>query len=469
MACVIAAPNSDSGKTILSLILSAWAVDRGLSIQTFKIGPDYLDPQQLSQISRIPCRNLDTVLCGHNWVQDCFTFFSQSTDFSLVEGVMGLYDGIGPTQQGSTAEVARILKLPVVLLVDGSKQASSIAALVNGFINYDRKIKFAGVVLNRVSSKRHKKLLVEVLENMNIKVLGCLPVLNQLTLPYRHLGLAPAHEQPLELRRNEWSNFAESYLDIQSFRSLLSSPCFHKTSIKPLFQVSNNEDYSCSKFNIAIANDQAFHFLYPETKEFLESLGMVLFDWSPLEDKPLPNGMNGLIIPGGFPEQYSAELSSNKRALSSIKNAIGRIPIYAECGGMLLFGNSLQDLNGNLHPMAGVLPFQAKKSSLSIGYRKLKGIQDSLLIKKQESYTGHEFHRWNLTPICENIERNLVSTVNNKNFYFTNPWTSSGWAIDHKKEGWATNLFHASWIHLHWPSNPKIALRWRNAISLHSN
>ncbi|HJL69220.1 MAG TPA: AAA family ATPase, partial [Prochlorococcaceae cyanobacterium Gl_MAG_24] len=169
MACVIAAPASGTGKTLLSLVLTAWARSRGLSLQPFKVGPDYLDPQQLTVASEKPCRNLDLLLCGPDWVKESFHCFGGSADLALVEGVMGLFDGIGTSELGSTAAVARHLGLPVVLVVDASGQAGSIAALVKGFRDHDRQLKLAGVVLNRINSNRHKELLKEVLSSIGIK------------------------------------------------------------------------------------------------------------------------------------------------------------------------------------------------------------------------------------------------------------------------------------------------------------
>ena len=201
MAVVIAAPSSGSGKTLLSLVLLAWARCRGRTIQPFKVGPDYLDPQLLGATAGRSCRNLDLTLCGEAWVRRAFHGYARDTDLALVEGVMGLFDGVGCSQDGSTAAVTQQLNLPVVLVVDASGQAASLAAVVKGFRDHDPRLRFAGVVLNRVRSERHQHLLREVLASIDMPLLGCLPQHPALDLPSRHLGLAPAHELLQQERR----------------------------------------------------------------------------------------------------------------------------------------------------------------------------------------------------------------------------------------------------------------------------
>ena len=225
MAFVIAAPASGSGKTLLSIVLASWARQKKLNLQTFKVGPDYLDPQQLSAISRRPCRNLDLTLCGSQWVKDSFYDFGGSADLALIEGVMGLFDGIGSSSEGSTAALARFLQLPIVLVVDARGQAASLAALVRGFQNQDPQLQLAGVVLNYINSQRHKTLLTDVLANIDVKLLGCIPNTPELSLPNRHLGLAPAHEIiGLEEKIQSWSAIAEANLDLTAFKTILTAP-----------------------------------------------------------------------------------------------------------------------------------------------------------------------------------------------------------------------------------------------------
>ncbi|HGY5532400.1 MAG: cobyrinate a,c-diamide synthase [Prochlorococcus sp.] len=465
MACVIAAPASGTGKTLLSLALTAWARSRGLSLQPFKVGPDYLDPQQLTVASGKPCRNLDLLLCGPDWVKESFNSFGGSADLALVEGVMGLFDGIGISELGSTAAVARHLGLPVVLVVDASGQAGSLAALVKGFRDHDRQLTLAGVVLNKVNSNRHKELLMEVLSGIGIKVLGCLPRDPELSLPSRHLGLAPAHElEQLEDRLEAWSALAEAHLDLESFKTLLRAPAGARNPIHTLLLGEKRNQSPLQLKPVAVAQDEAFHFRYPETKECLETLGMPVLPWRPLNDEPLPAQAEGLILPGGFPEQYAERLSKCARSMKELRAWYGRRPIYAECGGMLLLGQSLTDLEGQAHPMTGLLPFHAKKGALQVGYRNLQGIEDSLVVRNGDQLMGHEFHRWELHQTCTNDHLNIHPDRKQNNNKARAPWQIEGWRVQQQHEGWSNKKLHASWVHLHWASSSMIAHRWRAAL-----
>ncbi len=461
MACVIAAPKSGSGKTLLSLTLASWARLRGLNLQPFKVGPDYLDQQLLTAIASRPCRNLDLILSGPEWVNKSFHGFAGSADLALIEGVMGLFDGIGSTQKGSTADIARHLGLPVVLVIDACGQAGSIAALAGGFRNHDPKINIAGVVLNRIKTKRHQDLLTEALSDIGIKVLGCLPEDPQLKLPSRHLGLVPAHEiANLNLRLEAWAEIAESNLNLEILKKLLSAP---KSIQDPIKSLLNNQTKGSSKklLPVAIAQDEAFHFHYSETKDYLEALGMPIIPWKPLHDEPLPQKAKGIILPGGFPEQFAEQISNCSRSIRDLRESYGKRPIYAECGGMLLLGQTLTDLEGVKHEMAGLLPFNAQKGNLQVGYRRIKGTKNSLLVRKGDQLTGHEFHYWDFS-IPKNSKND--SLIHSNTGITSSPWKIKGWRTNSREEGWSNNLFHASWIHLHWASCVQIIHRWRTAL-----
>ncbi len=447
MAVVIAAPASGSGKTLLSLVLLAWARSQGLSIQPFKVGPDYLDPQLLSATADRPCRNLDLSLCGESWVQRAFQGYGGEAELTLVEGVMGLFDGIGCSQDGSTAAVAHQLDLPVVLVVDAGGQAASLAAVVKGFRDHDPGLRIAGVVLNRVSSERHHELLSAVLASIEMPLLGCLPRNDALDLPSRHLGLAPVHELNRQaIRQEQWARLAEQHLDLETFHSLLKAPVAGDDPLAAIPPATRVE------LPVAVASDEAFHFRYPETEELLQRLGMPVLRWSPLADEPLPMEARGVIIPGGFPEQHAARLSSCKRSLQNLVDWADQRPIYAECGGMLMLGESLTDLEGQQHAMAGLLPFQASRGQLQVGYRQLTPRRDGLLVRRGEQLRGHEFHRWTLHHRRNPQDASVL-------------WDVEGWRRDRESEGWGTRTIHASWVHLHWASSTTICSRWRNALS----
>ena len=447
MAVVIAAPASGSGKTLLTLSLLAWARSQGHSIQPFKVGPDYLDPQLLSAAAGHPCRNLDINLCGEAWVERAFHGYGSQRDLALVEGGMGLFDGIGCSEAGSTAAVAKQLRLPVVLVIDAGGQAASLGALVQGFRDHDPDLTLAGVVLNRVSSQRHRELLQEVLAALGIPLLGCLPRCDDLALPSRPLGLAPAHELQNPSRRLErWARLAEEHLDLSRWLPLMEAP---RSGTPPLDEIAPITE---PKLPVAVAVDEAFHFRYAETGELLERMAMPLLPWSPLADAPLPAEARGLILPGGFPEQHAERLGQCHTSLSALRGFAQRHPIYAECGGMLLLGQQLNDLNGTLHPMAGVLPFSARRGSLQVGYRRMTPRQDGLLLRHGETLQGHEFHRWTL----EHDRPTSAGSV---------LWDIEGWKTGRIPEGWGTQRIHASWIHLHWASSSMICSRWRDALA----
>ena len=447
MACVISAISSNSGKTLLSLLLISWLKSINKTVQTFKVGPDYLDPQQLTAVSKKACRNLDLILSGESWVKENFNYFGGLTDYSFVEGVMGLFDGIGSSSKGSTAELAKVLSLPVVLIVDARGKAASLAALINGFKEHDKELKIAGVVLNNVQTPRHEKILLEVLDQINIKSLGSLPSCKDLYLPARNLGLAPAHEiLDLEIKIKKWASIAKDHLNIESFRTLLLSPESNKKTINLL-----QKRESAVIHPIAIAEDEAFHFRYQETKELLEGNGMPTITWKPLENEQIPKEAKGLIIPGGFPEQHANQLSNSTISLNSIKMFSKKFPIYAECGGMMLLGKSIFDLEGREHAMAGILPFKAKKGNLKIGYREATTKNNSPITTPGNKLIGHEFHRWEI------INESYNSSINKL-------WDIKGWNMEIKNEGFCNHLIHASWIHLHWASSPLILENWKRSV-----
>ncbi len=465
MACVIAAPSSGSGKTILSLLLAAWTRCKGKSLQAFKVGPDYLDSQQLTAVTGRPCRNLDLVLSDPEWVADSFNGFGGSADFALVEGVMGLFDGVGTTDAGSTSSVASYLDLPVVFVVDASGQSSSLAALVRGFRDYNSNLRFAGVVLNNVNTTRHKQLLTEVLAGIGVKTLGTLPTEPQLCLQSRDLGLVPPHEiKDLTNRIESWNFLAKSNLDLATFEELLIAPRPSTDPIKKRIEVYEVSE-SLPQLPVAVAEDEAFHFIYPETKDFLEGLGMPVIPWNILNNDSLPKEARGVILPGGFPEQYCEQLSNSLTSLSDLQASYGLRPIFAECGGMLLLGQTVTDVNQQTFPMVGLLPFHAKKATLQVGYRTLEGIRNTLVVRNGEHLNGHEFHRWEIARLPVGSSLSSESVGSSEAFSFKSPWRIKGWEFPQRQEGWSNEFLHASWVHLHWASAFRIPLRLRAAMA----
>ncbi|MCP9848372.1 cobyrinate a,c-diamide synthase [Cyanobium sp. Morenito 9A2] len=480
MACLIAAPTSGSGKTLLSLALAALARRRGQSIQTFKVGPDFLDPQLLARVSGRSCRNLDPLLCGEAWVHRCFEGYGSQAELALVEGVMGLFDGRGPSSAGSSAAVAVQLQLPVVLVVEASRQAGSVAALVRGFRDHDPAVAMAGVVLNGVSTPRHQALLAEALASIAVPLLGVLPRHESLCLPSRHLGLLPAHELlDLDERLEGWAALAEQHLDLERLWPLLEAPpppaagtvdpirwCLQPGRHDLESQAASATDpapeapHGRAPVPVAMASDGAFHFRYPEALELLEAVGLQVRLWSPLADEPLPSGTQALILPGGYPELHAAELAACRRSLGALRAAAAAgLPIYAECGGLLLLGSHLEDPVGAGHAMAGVLPFRARRGPLDLGYREASARGDGLLVRRGERLRGHEFHRWELrdaggAPLAAPGGQAGAGETALKPL-----WELEGWGSPRRLEGWGTPRLHASWLHLHWAGCPALPAR----------
>lgn len=536
MACLIAAPCSGSGKTLLSLCLTALAQERGVTLQPFKVGPDYLDPQLLSAVAGRPCRNLDTLLCGPDWVRRCFLWHGSRAEQVLVEGVMGLFDGRGPSSDGSSAEVAALLGLPVVLVVEASRQAGSLAALVRGFRDHGPPaVRLAGVVLNRVGSERHHALLREALEAIAVPLLGVLPQHASLELPSRHLGLLPPEELvDLGERRRQWAQLARRHLDLRRLEPLLAPPVAGTAAaLDPiawtLAQAApsavgcapNGRDPAPRRFGweaavldpavldrgvldpavldpadqalaaleaagasgsqppltVAIASDRAFHFRYPEAEELLRAVGLDAQPWSPLADEPLPPGCRAVILPGGYPELHAAQLAASRRSLGALTAATAAgLPILAECGGLLLLGEQLHDAHDQPQPMAGVLPFSARRGALSLGYRQAEAISDGLLVRRGELLAGHEFHRWQLLEAHGAAQAEATDpagvagpagvAANQRNERMTAArrlWQLEGWGSPRRPEGWTTTHIHATWLHLHWAGCPVIP--WRLAAA----
>jgi cobyrinic acid a,c-diamide synthase len=496
MPCLIAAPASGSGKTLLSLLLAALARSRGLALQPFKVGPDYLDPQLLSRVSGLSCRNLDPLLCGEDWVRRCFHWHGSRAPLTLVEGVMGLFDGLGPTSRGSSAAVAAQLDLPVVLVVEASRQAGSLAALVRGFRDHGPPpVRLAGVVLNRVGSERHRALLREALASIDMPLLGVLPSDRALELPSRHLGLLPPGElSDLAERQRRWAHLAERHLDLEALWPLLQSPSPLPGERDPiawrLAQAQSSPGMaegpemaagqgmrpgagrggSPQPLPIAVASDAAFHFRYPEANEMLRALGLEPLPWSPLADDPLPDGCRAVLLPGGYPELHAAQLAASGRSLHALRCAARQgLPIAAECGGLLLLGRELQDPEGVPRAMAGLLPFSAARGALSLGYRQATARRDGLLVRRGETLWAHEFHRWQLLPDggnclinnCDIASEPLLELGNHANL-----WQVEGWGVPTTCEGWTTRTVHASWLHLHWAGCPEIPLRLAAASAL---
>jgi cobyrinic acid a,c-diamide synthase len=457
MALLVAGDRSGVGKTTITLAILSFLARKKLKVQSFKVGPDYIDPMFHSAITDRPCRNLDPVLTSEAYVRSCFERHSQQADYALVEGVMGLFDGIN-LQKGwkedllststtknfaSTAHIAKLLDLPILLVLDCSHLSGSIAAIAHGYSSFDRDIKIAGIILNRVGSDRHLELLKDALEPLQIPILGTLHRQQEITIPDRHLGLVPTAE-------------IEHLKDFFDRLAILAETAFDWQQLLPLIHTkqcdlpSPDERHPIVKtpVRLAIARDRAFNFYYQDNLDLLIELGAELIYWSPLEDERLPDSMDGLYFGGGFPEVFARQLAENQRLLTEIKFAVrSKIPTYAECGGLMYLCEEIIDFDGNAWQAVGILPTKATMSKhLTLGYRRATSVQNTFLLQKNEIIFGHEFHRSHLTnqskqPLFTNVDRNFQNLA---------------------PEGWCFPHLHASYLHLHFGNFQQIPKKFLN-------
>lgn len=390
-AVMITGTHSGVGKTTVSLGLMAALTRRGMSVQPFKVGPDFIDPSHHTAISGNPSMNLDSYIMGTKGV--CRTFAKyQNSDISIIEGVMGLYDGIESTQIASSAHVAKTLGIPVLLVINVHGMSRSAAAVAKGYQMLDPDVNIAGLVLNQVGSPRHRKLVEDALraEGIDIPVIGSLPSNRELSLPSRHLGLYMAHEQMQDY--DKLADFIDANVDMNALLEIASIPDI-PINIKKINEDENKEIDKEKRFNviIGVAMDGAFCFYYQEMLDELQKLGAKLVFFSPMSDD-LPD-IDGLILGGGYPELFPAELSSGSALTGIRKAAVDGMPVYAECGGLMYLGKSLE-IEGHTYKMAGVL--DARSSMVgrfqALGYTEAEVVCDNPLSLKGQVIRGHEFH-----------------------------------------------------------------------------
>jgi len=441
---LVAGTASGVGKTTVTLAITAALRRRGHTVQPFKGGPDFLDTGHHTRISGRTARNLDTWMLSAEANRDVLRHAAQGANVLLVEGMMGLFDGKdGSTEIGSSAEIAKLLKLPVVLVLDAGKTARSIAAVVLGFELFDPELPLSGVILNRVASDRHFRMLQVAIESAcKTPVLGWLPREPAVAIPERHLGLQTAEEGEtggaLEEQINTLAGLAEKHLDIAR---LLSFECGLDLNPRALSVRPQTRD----PIRIGVARDQAFSFYYEDNLDLLKQHGATLVPFSPMHDRCLPPDLDALYLAGGYPELYATQISENLAMLSAIRDfvASGR-SVYAECGGMIFLSQQLTTRDGATYPMAGVLPFEIEMTGrlVGFGYVNVELTNDCLLGKAGTTIRGHSFH---------------YSRIANESEVATNyrvQYSLSGRA---ENEGYRLRNVLASYVHLHFRAEPTIA------------
>ncbi|WP_427167607.1 cobyrinate a,c-diamide synthase [Streptomyces sp. C1-1] len=456
---VVAAPSSGSGKTTVATGLMAAFAARGLAVSPHKVGPDYIDPGYHALATGRVGRNLDAYLCGPELVGPLFAHGARGCDLAVVEGVMGMYDGAaGEGELASTAHVAKLLRAPVVLVVDASSQSRSVAALVHGFASWDPEVRVGGVILNKVASDRHQALLREALDAAGVPVLGVLRRAAPVETPSRHLGLVPVAErgaaavEAVEAMRAQVERGCdlEALLALARSAGALSCAAWDAAEVvgaarpealrppEPL-RSEGPRPQTPDGLRVAVAGGSAFTFSYAEHTELLTAAGAEVVVFDPLRDEQLPVGTAGLVIGGGFPEVYAAELSANEPLRKAVADLAGSgAPVAAECAGLLYLCRELDGL-----PMCGVLDATARMSErLTLGYRDAVAVGDSALAVAGTRMRGHEFHRTVVDP---------------------GAGTAPAWGVrgpERRVEGFVQQGVHASYLHTHWASLPGVARRF---------
>ena len=390
---LIAGTNSGVGKTTISLGIMQALTKRNLKVQQYKVGPDYIDPSYHTFITGRYSRNLDSYMLEDEKIKCIVKNSSKDADISVVEGVMGLYDGYGVDLDDCTSSyTSKLLKMPVILVINAKAMATSAAAMVLGYKMLDRNVNIAGVITNNVKSESHYSTLKEAIEKYTgVEVLGYFPPNKEFSLESRHLGLIPSVEMDsLKAKFDNLADEIEKYINIDRIIEISETEEFD-TSFELGDFIENNK---VNNKTIAIAYDKAFNFYYRENIELFEKLGMNIEYFSPISDKKLPK-CDYVYIGGGFPEIFAKELDENKEIRYSIMNAhINKIPIYAECGGLMYLGEKLEDQNKDIYNMVGIFKGCSKMTSSlkRFGYCFGEAKTDTILAKKGEIIKGHEFH-----------------------------------------------------------------------------
>lgn len=394
---VIAGAQSGVGKTSLTLGLVTLLRRRNLRVQTFKVGPDYLDPTWLAEASGRPCYNLDGWMTGRSYAEELFARATRNADLAVIEGVMGLFDGADPVSlEGSTAEIAIWLKAPVLLVLNARGMSRSIAAMVHGYHHFNKDLPLAGVIANQCGSEHHADGIAKSLKGADLpRLLGAIPRGKLPVISSRHLGLVTA--KTAGITPSFLDDLADAMEPCLSFENIVQTarkaPPLRETNSEtsPAFGLPFS---ACLKPRLGIAKDDAFHFYYPDNLEKLQEAGCELIPFSPLNDSSLPRGLNGIYFGGGYPEEYAQPLSENKGMIGEIRRFAENGVIYGECGGLMYLSEGIETLDGSRHSQVGLLPVwtQMRKGRPPLGYVEITLKRGTLWGKDGDQLRGHEFH-----------------------------------------------------------------------------
>lgn len=392
---VLAGTASGAGKTSITCAIIHGLRRLGYDIQAFKVGPDYIDPGYLSLVSGRPAHNLDVWLMGGRRLLEEFTTKSQS-DISVIEGVMGYYDGFsGSDNHSSTHHVASITKSKTILVLDAARAARSIAATALGFVKFHRNSRIAGIILNRVGSRRHELLCRDALSPLKIPIVGVVPKSPEFALESRHLGLIPAVDQNLQYRVQDIAAAISEFLDLECILDMA-----HESAPLPRYPKPRSKRPTCT---IAVALDDSFNFYYPSNLESLQRAGARIKFFSPVSDKK-PPACDGIYIGGGFPEVRSSALAKNSGMRHAIKRMAGAgLPLYAECGGLMYLTRSIHD--EKRYPMVGLLDAKTVMTGRALlNYTKADVVTRCIISGTRRQIHGHEFHYSKLSDIAKDLQ-----------------------------------------------------------------
>jgi cobyrinic acid a,c-diamide synthase len=439
---VIAGTHSGVGKTTIATGIMAALRNRDFKVQPFKVGPDYIDPTYHTLATGLPSRNLDSWMLSHDTIIELFGRTAQKADISIIEGVMGLFDGhSGLDDSGSTAEVAKLLDVPTILIIDAGKMARSAAAVALGYTEFDPALNLSGFVINNIGSERHFEWVKEAIEKAtSVPVLGYLPKNVNFEMPERHLGLIPTVEN---LEVQFMAPLCQQIEQTFEMNRLLEIARSAPPIPKPKYRIFPSDEGAIHRAptNIAYAWDEAFSFYYQDNLDLLEAYGARLFPFSPMHDSSIPEGAQGVYIGGGFPEMYAEALSANRSILDSLKKAASEgMPIYGECGGLMYLSQGITDFEGNLYPMLGLVPGWSRmtRQLARMGYVEIEALEDTILSPKGARLRGHEFH-WS----------EMESKPKPSAYQILHPQAGN--------EGYINGNILASYVHLHFGSDPNLA------------
>ena len=434
---IIAATQSGSGKTTITCGILAALKSRGVDVQAFKVGPDYIDTGYHEIASGRPAHNLDSWLVGREMLGWIFFNALKSPTIAVIEGVMGLYDG-GAAGVSSTAEIAKILRAPVVLVIDAKSMGASAAAVALGFREFDKDLNLAGVILNRIGSDSHARMIVDALDKIGVKCFGAVRRNAEFALPERHLGLVPTAENNFTATLEKISATVSEQVNLDALLELANAA-------PPLdFKVSAAEKVPVT-CRIAVARDAAFNFCYGESLRVLENFGAEIIFFSPLEDETLPDA-------DGLPEMFAAELERNKKIRTDIRLAAENgLPVFAECGGFMYLMNSIADFSGKIFEMCGVIPARAAMTDRlqMVGYVDAEILRDCVIGRAGDKLHAHEFH---FSIAQDSAGENI--------FDCTRLRTGRNY-----RAGFAEKNIAASYLHIHFAGCTNAARNFVNACS----